>query len=365
MISKIDKYLEDLVLLPGLSGHEQRISAYMGRVFEEHGFYVQEDVHGNCIASLPDQDSALPCLMVFAHMDSLGFFIRHIDDRGFIRVERLGGIPEKVLPSTKVAIVSRDGNLIPGVFGIKQHHVTPPEEKYVVDKVTNLYIDIGATNRDQVKALGIDIGSPVVYAPYYQKLAGTRRLGTTMDNRSGCAALLILAKMLSKSPPPQRVVLVGTVWEEFNLRGAMMAARTVKPTWSIGIDGGAAGDTPDFNDYNSVTLGGGPILTLYNFHGRGTLNGMIPHPAMVRLMETAAEDAGIIFQRNAVVGGLTDASYLQLEGKGIPSVDVGIPRRYSHSPSEALDLCDVETLCRWVYAACQTDLTAFDFSRSF
>ena len=184
-----------------------------------------------------------------------------------------------------------------------------------------------------------------------------------MDNRSGCAALLVLARLLREQPAPQPVTLVATVWEEFNLRGAMMAARTVKPSWAIGLDGGAAGDTPDFKGFNAVKLGGGPTLTLYNFHGRGTLNGMIPHPAMVRLMEEAAQSAGITPQRSAMIGGLTDASYLQLEGEGIPSVDVGVPRRYTHGPNESLDLADIEALCRWVHRACLTDLEHFDFNR--
>lgn len=363
LIQEIDRYLEDLTLLPGPSGHERAVAAYMRQAFEKHGFQVREDVHGNCIARLSGAGAGSGGLMIFAHMDSLGFFVRHIEASGFIRVDRLGGIPEKVLPTTQVSLMSRQGQLVPGVFGVKQHHVTPPEEKYVVEKLDKLYIDVGASSRDQVLQMGIDVGTPVIYKPHYQKLAGTRRLGTTMDNRSGCAALLVLAGLLAKNPPAQPVTLVGTVWEEFNLRGAMMAARTVKPTWAIGLDGGAAGDTPDFKGYNAVTLGGGPILTLYNFHGRGTLNGMIPHPAMVRLMEQSADAAGIRPQRSAAIGGLTDASYLQLEGEGVPSVDVGVPRRYTHGPNESLDLRDIEGLCKWVHQACQVDLASFDFSR--
>lgn len=362
LIQEIDRYLEDLTLLPGPSGHESAVSAYMKRIFTAQGYQVREDVHGNCVAQFPGL-SDRPGLMLFAHMDSLGFFVRHIDESGFIRLDRLGGIPEKVLPTTPVTLINRQGDLIPGVFGVKQHHVTPPEEKYLVEKLDKLYVDIGASSREQVLQMGIDVGCPVIYAPHYQKLADTRRLGTFMDNRSGCAALLVLARMLIENPPAQPVTLVGTVWEEFNLRGAMMAARTVKPAWAIGLDGGAAGDTPDFKDYNTVTLGGGPILTLYNFHGRGTLNGMIPHPAMVRLMEEAAQKVAITIQRNAAIGGLTDSSYLQLEGEGIPAVDVGVPRRYTHGPNESLDLADIEALCQWIHEACKVDLSGFNFSR--
>ncbi len=363
MLVEIDLYLNDLALLPGLSGHEQKVAAYMRTVFEAHGFDVNIDTLGNCIATLPGTEKDAPVVMVFAHMDSLGFMVRYIEPDGFIRIERLGGIPEKVLPSTQVAVGRRDGTYAQGVIGIKQHHVTPPEEKYVVDKYMSLFVDIGAKSKGEVLEQGIDVGSPIVYKPRYQRLLGTKRLGTAMDNRSGCAALLMLSQMLAGKPQKSTICLVGTIWEEFNLRGAMMAARTVKPDIAIGIDGGAASDTPDLAGRGSIRLGGGPVLTHYNFHGRGTLNGTIPHPGMVRLMEEAAQKANITFQRNALVGGLTDASYLQLEQAGVKCVDIGAARRYTHGPCEVADIADTQKLCQWVFAALNTDFTCFDFSR--
>lgn len=357
MLDKLDKYLEALVLLPGPSGHEQLVAAFMEHAFKQQGLSVAMDIVGNCIASFPVHQVEKPTVMVFAHMDSLGFFVRHIEENGFLRLERLGGIPEKALPGKKVMVLNRQGVEVPGVVGVKQHHLTPEEEKYAVEKYINLFVDIGARSLEDVLALGIDIGSPVAYRPQYQRLLGNRRLGSTLDNRTGCAALLMLAEMLRQEPSPNNVILVGTVWEELNLRGAMMAARTVQPDLAICLDGGTAGDTPEMAGYNSIHLGDGPILTYYNFHGRGTLNGMIPHPGMVRMMEQAATRAGIAYQKNVVVGGLTDAAYLQLEQDGVPCVDVGIPRRYTHGPAEVADLQDVAGLCRWVHAALQQERT--------
>ncbi len=363
MLSSVDKYLEDLTLLPGLSGHEQKVSAYMKGVLVTHGFSVSIDTLGNCIAALPGTDPEAPRVMVFAHMDSLGFVARYIESDGFIRIERLGGIPEKVLPATQVVLTRRDGSIVQGVIGIKQHHVTPPEEKYIVDKYMKLFVDIGAKSKQEVLDQGIDIGTPIVYKPFYQRLAGTKRLATFLDNRTGCASLLTLAEMLAGKPQRSPIYLVGTIWEEFNLRGAMMAARTVKPDIAIGIDGGAASDTPDLFGRGELALGHGPVLTHYNFHGRGTLNGTIPHPGMVRLMEKAAEDAEVSIQRNAFVGGLTDASYLQLEQSGIKCVDIGAARRYTHGPGEVADIADTEVLCQWVFKALQKDFRAVDFTR--
>jgi len=365
MMDIIEKYLRDTVLIPGLSGHEQKIAAYMAEVFSENGFLVQIDTFGNCIAKLEGTDPKAPVIMVFAHMDSLGFLVRYIEDDGFIRVERLGGIPEKVLPATQIQIQCRDDSMVDGVIGVKAHHVTPPEEKYVVDKYTNLFIDIGATSRQQVLDLGIDVGSPIIYKPKFQKLQGTRVLASFADNRTGCTALLAISKLLRGKAQKHTVYLVGTVQEEFNLRGAMMAARTIKPNLAVSIDGGACGDTPDLKGASHVEMGRGPVLTMYNFHGRGTLNGTIPHPTMVRLMEESAEKADIKFQRSVMVGGLTDASYLQLEGTGVKCIDVGCARRYTHSPCETVDMKDIEALVKWIGVFLKGDYSDYDFERKY
>ncbi len=363
MINVIEKYLKETVLIPGLSGHEQSIAAYMSAEFTKNELSVETDVFGNCIAKLEGTDLEAPVIMVFAHMDSLGFMVRYIEDDGFIRIERLGGIPEKVLPSTQIQIQCRDGSMVDGVIGVKAHHVTPPEEKYVVEKYTNLFVDIGATSRQQVLDLGIDIGSPIIYKPKFQKLQGTRILASFADNRTGCTALLTLSHFLYGKKSKSTVYLVGTIQEEFNLRGAMMAARTIKPDIAICIDGGACGDTPDLQGSSHVQMGDGPILTMYNFHGRGTLNGTIPHPAMLHIMEESANKAKIKFQRSVMMGGLTDAAYLQLEGMGIKCVDIGCARRYTHSPCEIVDMKDIEILTKWVMEFLQGDYTTYDFER--
>ncbi|MDY3691691.1 MAG: M20/M25/M40 family metallo-hydrolase [Dysosmobacter sp.] len=362
-MERLESYLQDLCLIPGLAGFEQKVNRYMTEHFEKNGFAVQTDTLGNCMAKKEGTDPDAPVIMIFAHMDSLGFIVRYIEEDGFIRVERLGGIPEKALPATQVQVGTRDGAWLDGVIGMKAHHVTPPEEKYVVDKYTKLFVDIGASSREEVLDLGIDVGSPIIYKPKYQKLLGSRVLGSFFDNRSGCATLLALSDMLKEREVPSTVWLAGTVLEEYNLRGAMVASRTIRPDIAIGIDGGNAADTPDLQGQTLSCLGKGPILTHYNFHGRGTLNGTIAHPAMVRLMEECARHAGVSFQRRALLGGLTDLSYVQLEGTGIKSIDLGAPRRYSHGPCEVMDLNDIQQLVLWLEDFLTRNLKDYDFSR--
>jgi putative aminopeptidase FrvX len=364
VINRIEKHLRELALLPGLSGYEQKVAAYMKARFEALGFPVETDVLGNIVARINGTGRADHRVMIFAHMDSLGFIVRYIEEDGFLRIERLGGIPEKVLPATEIQVQRRDGGMVDGVIGIKAHHVTPAEEKYVVDKIANLFVDIGAKSREEVLSLGIDVGSPAVYKPNFTRLLGNRVLMSAADNRAGCTVLLELANVLRETPPDVPVCLVGTVQEEYNLRGGMMAARTLKPDMAIAVDIAACADTADLKGFGMVKMGGGPVISLYNFHGRGTLNGTIPHPAMVRLIEGAAKKKGIALQRSANIGSLTDLSYVQLEGAGIMCVDLGFPGRYTHSPHETVDMGDIEQLAVLIREALAGIVPDFDFSRN-
>ena len=113
------------------------------------------------------------------------------------------------------------------------------------------------------------------------------------------------------------------------------------PDIAIQLDLILATDTPDMEDRGNVSLGKGPAISLYSFHGRGTLNGIIPHPALVKLFEETANQNSIPLQKSVHIGALTDLSYVQLVGKGVASIDVGFPIRYSHSSLEVCDLNDL------------------------
>ena len=182
-------------------------------------------------------------------------------------------------------------------------------------------------------------------------LAGGRIAGTSVDDRAGCAVLIEVAAQLARLDRRPTVHIVFSVQEEFNLRGAVTAANILKPDIAIQLDLLLATDTPDMAGRGDVTLGGGPGISLYTFHGRGTLNGVIPHPAMVRLFEEAAATENLPLQRSAQVGVLTDLSYVQLVGAGVAALDVGFPMRYSHASLEVCDMADLEGLVRLLVAA--------------
>jgi putative aminopeptidase len=355
--------LFELMRLPGLAGHEQRVAAFVRERLREHVEEVREDRLGNVIATLPGSDPRAPSVMLFAHLDSLGFVVRKIDADGFVRIHRLGGIPEKVLPGLRVEIGRADGGTLPAVIGMKAHHVTPPEEKSRVNPLAELFLDVGASDKAEAEAMGVRVGAPVTYAGHAERLGAHRVSGTAVDNRSGCLVILETLRALARARPAATVHVVGTVQEEFNLRGALPVAQTLQPDIAICIDGGAAADTPDLRAMSDVRLGGGPVMNLYSFHGRGTLNGLLPHPALVRLFEARAAAEGLPIQRNVAFGGLTDASYVQLVGAGIACIDLGVCRRYTHTPIEVTDLRDVDTMIDLLVAAIGAIDAGFDFGR--
>ena len=354
--------LSALMAIPGLSGHEDRVRRWIAAQLSDAGIDSRADRLGNLIVTLPGAPDA-PSVMVFAHMDQLGFFVRRIEPDGLVRVERMGGVPERALASQAVTLCVGEGRDVPGVICNKSHHATAPEEKYRVLKAPEILIDTGHGSKAAVEAAGVRIGTPVVYRPQVIALAGDRIAGPSVDDRAGCAVLMEMARALKGRAGGATVHLVLSVQEEFNLRGAVVAAQSLRPDIAIQIDLMLASDTPDMSGRGEMVLGGGPGMSLYSFHGRGTLNGVIPHPAAVALIEGAARAEGIPLQRSAQVGVLTDLSYVQLVGEGVASVDVGYPCRYTHSSLEVCDLNDLEGLARLLIAALGRVGPGFDLSR--
>ncbi|MXN67450.1 M20/M25/M40 family metallo-hydrolase [Stappia sp. GBMRC 2046] len=362
MKDRLRSNLTELMMIPGLSGHEDRVRRWIAERLDADGIGCRSDRAGNLFATF-DGDPSLPSVMVFAHMDQLGFIVRKIEDDGLIRVERLGGVPERALASQAVLLCGRDGRDVAGVIYNKSHHATLPEEKYTVLKAADLRIDTGHSSKEEVEEAGISIGTPVVYMPNVVDLAGDRIAGTSIDDRAGCAVLMEIASALQVRETGPTVHLVFSVQEEFNLRGAVVAAQALKPDIAIQIDLMLATDTPEMADRSDMRLGGGPGMSLYSFHGRGTLNGVIPHPSVVRLLEETAAAEGMPLQRSAQVGVLTDLSYVQLIGEGVLSVDVGFPMRYSHSSLEVCDLGDLERLSRLLISALASIDEDFELGR--
>ena len=362
MKDRLRSLLTDLMLIPGLSGYEGRVRRYLAEALTDLDITSRTDRLGNLVATI-DGTHQGPSVMLFAHMDQLGLVARKIEANGLVRVERLGGVPERALPSQSVLFCVGPGRDVPGVIANKSHHATGQEEKYRVLPYPQIYIDAGFDSATDVLAAGIDVGTPIVYAPKVVELGGQRIAGTAVDDRAGCAVMIELAHALLGVRRRPRVHLVFSVQEEFNLRGAVTAAQALAPDIAIQLDIILATDTPDMAARGEVRLGGGPAMSLYSFHGRGTLNGTIPHPALVQLFDNAAAREKLPLQRSAHIGALTDSSYVQLVGAGVAAIDLGFPTRYTHSSLEVCDLTDLVGLTRLLLAGIGSIDATFSLDR--
>ena len=334
---------KELCLIPGLSGYESNVRKFIERRLKKLKLKFETDILGNLVCTLKG-NPAYPSVMLFAHMDQIGFIVKKIEDNGFIKVERVGGVPEKTLPSTDVVVINDKDQEINGVIGNKSHHVTLPKDRYVVPSYRDLYLDFGFESYKETISHGVNVGSPITYKPSFNDIGKYRMVGTSIDDRAGCAIIIDMIKDLLKVKNIPTVHLVFSVQEEFNLRGVVPLARKLNPDIAIQLDISISADTNETFDTGNIKLNNGPCMSMYSFHGRGTLNGLIPHPQLVTLINDTAKKNKINLQRIATSGLLTETSYVQLLGKGVACIDMGFPVRYSHSPNEICDIRDLTQL---------------------
>ena len=141
MLGRLRADLLRLMMIPGLSGHEGRVRQEISDVLTQIGVTHRTDRLGNLIATIPGNADA-PSVMVFTHMDQLGFVVRKIEADGFLRLTRLGGVPERALASQQVVVSTSDRD-VPGIIANKSHHATTPDEKYRVVPYKELFVDTG------------------------------------------------------------------------------------------------------------------------------------------------------------------------------------------------------------------------------
>jgi putative aminopeptidase FrvX len=334
--------LEQFTSTPAVSGREDALIRMMREAFTPIADEVHVDRLGNVTASLqgdPDQ----PQLLIFAHMDELGLIVRKIEPDGFLRFERVGGVPEKSLLATAVEIITEEGKRVPGLVGATSHHVTSAEAKFTVPSRLDMYVDVGCATSEEVQELGIQVGDMIAYRPGMIKLAGQRVASKTLDNRIGCLQLIKVLEALATDRPRATVHLAASVQEEFNIRGVWPVFQRYKPDAAICLDVTIACDTPELTHLSGMRLGSGPAVGLYEFHGRGTLGGLIPNPMLRRFIESQAQQHAIPLQREVLIGIITDAAFSQLlTPEGVPTASIAVPIRYTHAPLEVCDISDVE-----------------------
>lgn len=334
--------LRRLTAISAVSGHEDKMIKEVYNRVKIFSSSVSIDRLGNVSVAFPGKKQKDVSIVFFAHVDEVGMMVKKIGDNGFLRFERIGGIPVRSLQGQLVDVFDiREENFITGVVGTTSHHLTPEDKKYIIPELSQMYIDIGCSKKEEVIKRGINVGSVITYHPNFVK-NGNFITSKALDNRVGVYLLLKLSEYLSKNPPEVNVFVVFSVQEEFNVRGVLPVFEKLRPDAAICVDITPACDTPDL-DYNAIRLGDGPAVTQLNFHGRGTLGGLIPNPHLRQFIESIAEEKRIPYQREVIVGVITDDSFAQLSGfEGVAMAHISVPLRYTHSPVETVNIQDIE-----------------------
>lgn len=337
------EFLESLLGTPGPSGFEVRAARVWRKEAERFASRVWSDVHGNSFAILGEERR--PRVMLAGHMDEIGLQVTHIDEKGFLYVDGIGGWDSQVLVGQRVQVLGREGD-VPGVVGKKPIHLMKEEDRKKVTEIRDLWVDLGATSRDQVAELGVRVGDAAVLATEAVRLAGDRIASRAIDNRVGAFVVLEALRLLAEDPAPHAgVVAVATVQEEIGYTGggARNSAFSLEPDAALVVDVTFATDVPDVNakEVGEHELGGGPVVS------RGSAN----HPLVVDRLVAAAEAEEIAFTLQAAPRATrTDADGIFLVRAGVPTGVVSVPNRYMHSPNEVVSLADLDRTARLLAA---------------
>lgn len=320
----------------GPSGREHDVRRIVIDMLKESADKLWIDSIGNVIAVKKGR-TGNSRLMIAAHMDEVGMFVTHIEDSGFLRVQPIGGISERAIVFQRVTVKTKDGKVYRGVIGLKPPHAVKPEESRQVPEVRELFVDVGASSKEEVRSMGIDVGDIAVLDRDVIRIGGTRITGKAFDDRAGMAVAIKAFQSIENNDID--VYLVLTVQEEVGLKGARTAAFAIDPHAALAIDTTVANDIPGASQHEWCTsLGKGPAIKVAD--GRSA-SGIIVHKEIVDKLVEIANALKIPYQLEILSGGTTDASAIQLNREGVPTGAVSVPTRYLHSSVEMVDLNDI------------------------
>jgi len=324
-------FLKELVEAHGTSGYEQGIQQIFRRQVEPLVDEIRTDRLGSLLAVRNPAGS--PRILIDAHPDEIGFVVKHIDERGFLFVERVGGWDIEVLVAQRVLVQTAQGAL-PGVFGKKAIHLMDDDERKKKSELHKVWVDIGAKDGVEARQL-VSIGDPVTLEASFVQARNGLAIAKTFDDRAGLFVMAETLRLLHGQDFPASVFAVSAVQEEIGVRGAQVAAYGVDPVIGIAIDVSHTSDYPevDKRKVGEIALGQGPIL----------VRGPNIHPQVFQRLVEVAREREIPYQvqtSGAPTG--TDARAIQMVRAGVATGLIGIPLRYMHSPGEMLALSDLE-----------------------
>ncbi|OGS22140.1 MAG: peptidase M28 [Elusimicrobia bacterium RIFOXYA2_FULL_39_19] len=331
------EFLKELTEASGVSGFELEIKNILKKHLKGLA-EVEEDKLGSVIFKKQGASSG-PKIMIPGHMDEVGFMVKSITEKGFIKFIPLGGWMPQVVLAQQVVIKSSKGD-VTGVVGSKPPHLSTEEERRANKgiEMKDLFIDVSASSRKEVEDdFGIKPGDPIIpVCAFTQMKNRDYYLAKAFDNRIGCALFVEIIKALQNEKHPNTVYGVGTVQEETGLSGAKTSSWVVNPDVAIVAEISIAADVPGMeNEDGILKMGQGPSICLID-------RGMIPNLKLRNLVIETAKKHNIPFQYGAMTGGTTDGTAVYVHTKGVPCIYIGVPMRYAHSPAGIINMKDYE-----------------------
>ncbi|MHC4081467.1 MAG: M42 family metallopeptidase [Planctomycetota bacterium] len=332
--------LRQLCETPGVSGREERVRALLEKTIKGLFDEVRTDAMGSLIctrhAKTGRRTGEATRVMLAAHMDEIGFYVRHVDDKGFLWVNPAGGFDPRNLFSRRVLVCCDRGDY-EGVMnpGGKPIHISTQEERKKVPEVSEFFIDLGMD--DKAVAKKVKVGDFVVMnEPFMDQ--PDKVVSKALDNRIACFVAIEAVRTLAKGEGKHacEVVIVFTVQEEVGLRGATTAANALSADIGIGLDTTLACDTPGVPDTEQVTRHGEGVAIMVQD------SSMIADHKLVDDLCAAAKKAKIPHQRSILARGGQDAGAIQRAGVGARTAAIVCGTRYIHTVTESIDKKDLQ-----------------------
>ncbi|MGR3632642.1 MAG: M42 family metallopeptidase [Limimaricola soesokkakensis] len=325
--------LKRLCEMPGVPGHEHRVRDLITAEIEGLFDHVETDPMGSLICRRDAANEGAPKIMLLCHMDEIGFLVSHVDEKGFVWLQPVGGFDPRNLFSRRVLVCTDQGD-IKGVMnpGGKPLHISSAEDRKKVPELGEFYIDtgLGKATADKVK-----IGDMVVMdEPFFEM--GEKFVSKALDNRVACWLGIEAIRQLADKGRGAEIHVVFTTQEEVGLRGARTAAYKVRPDIGIGVDTTLACDTPGVPDKDRTTVQGKG----FGLHVRDS--SFIADRGLVAEIEKLAQDKDIPFQRTMLAAGGQDGAAAQQAAAGARAVGIVVGTRYIHTVTEMVDRIDLE-----------------------
>jgi len=332
---------EKVLKAPGVAGYEDPVREKIRGLIADYVEVkdpesIEEDNIGNLIYEIENPG---PEVALVAHMDEIGMVVSNIEEKGYLRIKKIGGVLDPLLAGRHVKIHTDEGP-VNGVIGHRPPHLTT--EKDDEDEITpwtKTHVDVGAQSAEEVKEMGIDVPDPITFDKKLRRLEGEVISGRGLDNRIGSFALIEVLKNLKDKELEVNLSTIWSVQEEIGLRGAKVVANTRNPEYVIALDTYTTSDAPGVEEfYKPIKFGEGPVLRMVDTRA-------ISSPKLVDHFKSVAEEAGIPYQYG-VTGGTTDG--MALQESGCLTLSIGVPVKYSHSTVECADWKDVRNLIKLI-----------------